>query len=96
MGGNTTREKSRRGADSASRTDRGGGTLSRHSNDPVTWQERIRTISMTGLFETSESSKPCPTAFTIEGRFGRGSISQNCDFIANAWLRSCMIEEPSP
>ena len=40
--------------------------------------------------------EPTSTAFTIDGRFGRGSNSQICDFIANAWLRSCMIDEPSP
>ena len=33
---------------------------------------------------------------TIVGRSGRGSSSQICDFIANACVRSCMIEEPSP
>lgn len=27
---------------------------------------------MTGLFDASESSNPCPTALTIDGRFGRG------------------------
>jgi len=56
----------------------------------------MRSSSMTGVFEASESSKPFSTACTMEGRFGRGSSSQICDFIAKAWLRSCMIEEPSP
>jgi hypothetical protein len=56
----------------------------------------MRTISMTGVLLASDSSNPSPTALTMEGRFGRGSRSQNCDFIAKAWVRSCMIEEPSP
>ena len=56
----------------------------------------MRSISMTGVLEASDSSNPVSTALTIEGRFGRGSISQICDFIANACTRSCMIEEPSP
>ncbi len=66
------------------------------SNCPVTWQDRMRTISITGVPEASERSNPSPTALTMEGRLGRGSISQNCDFMAKAWLRSCMMEEPSP
>ena len=56
----------------------------------------MRISSITGVFDASESSKPSSTALTIDGRFGRGSRSQICDFIAKAWLRSCMIEEPSP
>ena len=56
----------------------------------------MRTCSMTGVFEASDSSNPSPTAFTIEGRLGRGSSSQIWLFIAKAWLRSCMMEEPSP
>ena len=39
---------------------------------------------------------PRPNLSTIVGRLGRGSRSQICDFIAKAWVRSCMIEEPSP
>ena len=35
-------------------------------------------------------------ACTIVGRFGRGSSSQTCDFMAKGCERSCMIEEPSP
>ena len=42
----------------------------------------MRTSSMTGVLETSDSSKPFFTALTIDGRFGRGSSSQICDFIA--------------
>ena len=56
----------------------------------------MRTSSITGVLDASESSKPSSTARTSVGRFGRGSSSQICDFIAKAWLRSCMIEEPSP
>ena len=70
--------------------------LSRVSKLPVTWQERMRTIIITGVFDASDSAKPSPTALTMLGRFGRGSSSQICDFIAKGWLRSCMIDEPSP
>ena len=56
----------------------------------------MRSSSITGVLEASDSSKPFSTACTIDGRLGRGSSSQICDFIAKAWLRSCMIEEPSP
>ena len=73
-----------------------GGRLSLHSNAPCTWQARMRNSTITGVFEASESSKAFSTARTIEGRLGRGSSSHICDFIAKAWLRSCMIEEPSP
>src|SRR5258707_15617628 len=51
---------------------------------------------MTGGEEASDSWKPAPTALTIEGRFGRGSSSHICDFIAKACERSCMMEEPTP
>ncbi len=63
---------------------------------PCTWQARMRSCSITGVLEASESSKPRSTASTIFGRFGRGSSSHICDFIAKACVRSCMIEEPSP
>ena len=56
----------------------------------------MRSSSMTGVLDASDSSKLFSTACTIDGRFGRGSTSHICDFIAKAWLRSCMIEEPSP
>jgi hypothetical protein len=56
----------------------------------------VRTCSITGVFDASESSKPSSTALTMLSRFGRGSSSQIWDFIAKAWLRSCMMEEPSP
>ena len=65
-------------------------------NWPCTWQQRMRTCSMTGVFEASDSSKPSSTALTIDGRLGRGSSSQTWLFMAKAWLRSCMMEEPSP
>ena len=63
---------------------------------PCTWQARIRSSSITGVFDASDSSKPCSTISTIFGRFGRGSSSHTCDFIAKACERSCMIDEPSP
>ena len=56
----------------------------------------MRSISITGVWLASERAKPFFTAATIAGRFGRGSSSQICDFIANACVRSCMIDEPSP
>ncbi len=65
-------------------------------NEPCTWQARMRSSSITGVLEASDSAKPCSTISTIFGRFGRGSSSQICDFMAKAWLRSWMIEAPSP
>ena len=56
----------------------------------------MRSSSITGVLEASDSSNPCSTISTILRRLGRGSSSQICDFIAKAWLRSWMIEEPSP
>ncbi len=56
----------------------------------------MRTSSITGVLDASDSANPCSTMRTIDGRFGRGSSSQIWDFIAKAWLRSCMMEEPSP
>ena len=56
----------------------------------------MRTSSITGVLDASDRAKPCSTMRTIDGRLGRGSSSQICDFIAKAWLRSCMMEEPSP
>ncbi|MNL83924.1 hypothetical protein D3C87_2117160 [compost metagenome] len=66
------------------------------TNWPCTWHDRIRSCSMTGVLDASDKSNPSLTAWTIHGRLGRGSSIQICDFIAKAWLRSCMIEEPSP
>ena len=66
------------------------------ANVPCTWQARMRSSSITGVLEASDSSNPFSTIRTIVGRSGRGSSSQICDFIANACVRSCMIEEPSP
>ncbi len=90
------RAVSRRGFSSASATVNGGRLLSLAMKRPCRWQARIRTSSITGVLEASDSSKASSTLFTIDSRFGRGSSSQICDFIAKAWLRSCMIEEPSP
>ena len=87
---------SRLGFSSAWRRVKSGFLLSFVLKCPWTWQVRMRTSSMTGVFEASESSKPSSTIFTMVSRLGRGSSSQICDFIANAWERSCMIEEPSP
>ena len=56
----------------------------------------MRSSSITAVLEASESWKPFSTMSTMVCTFGRGSSSHICDFIAKAWLRSCMIEEPSP
>ena len=56
----------------------------------------MRSSSITGVLEASDSSKPFSTISTIFGRLGRGSSSHTCDFIAKACERSCMIDEPSP
>ena len=96
IGVSTTRAKPDCGALSASRTDSRGRTLSLVAKLPVTWHDLIRTINITGEFDASDSAKPSATALVIDVRLGRGSSSQNCDFIAKAWLRSCMIEDPSP
>ncbi len=95
-GGSTMRLVSRTGLSSASRIVNAERRLSLATKWPCTWQARMRSCSITGVLLASDSSKPCFTASTMLGRFGRGSSSQICDFIANAWLRSCMIEEPSP
>ena len=73
-----------------------GLTLAEVTNSPCTWQARMRSISITGVWLASLSAKPCFTAATMAGRLGLGSSSQICDFIAKAWLRSCMMLEPSP
>ena len=65
-------------------------------NRPCTWQERMRNCSITGVWLASDNSKPSFTACTMLGRLGRGSSSHICDFIAKAWLRSCMMDDPSP
>jgi hypothetical protein len=95
-GGSTMRSRSRRGASSAWRSVNGGRWLARVVKLPVMWHERMRSSSITGVWLASESAKPSCTACTIDGRFGFGSSSHICDFIANAWLRSCMMLEPSP
>ena len=56
----------------------------------------MRNWSITGVRLASDNSKARLTALTMLGRFGRGSSSQICDFMAKAWLRSCMMDEPSP
>ena len=56
----------------------------------------MRSCSITGVWLASDSSKLFSTASTIDVRFGRGSISQICDFIANACVRSWMMLDPSP
>ena len=56
----------------------------------------MRSCSITGVWLASLKSKPSLTACTMDGRLGRGSSSQICDFMAKAWLRSCMMELPSP
>ena len=75
---------SRRGCSIASFRVNEGRTLSLAAKRPCTWQARMRTSSITGVLEASESSNPFSTALTIDGRLGRGSRSQICDFIANA------------
>lgn len=96
IGGSTIRDGSVFGAEAASFTVIAGRRLFSAAKDPVRWQDRSRSSSITGVLDTSDSSKPFSTASTIAEMFGRGSSSHSCDFIANAWLRSCMIEEPSP
>ena len=95
-GGSTTRAVSRLGLSSASCTVNSGRLLSVATKLPYTWQLRIRTSSMTGVFDASDRANAWPTAAVIDGRLGRGSSSHICDFIAKAWLRSCIIELPSP
>jgi hypothetical protein len=65
-------------------------------NVPCTWHARIRSSSITGVFDASDNSKAFSTVSTIFGRLGRGSSSHICDFIAKAWLLSWMIDAPSP
>ena len=90
------RPTSRCGFASASAIEKLAVRLSPAMNSPCTWQARSRSCSITGVWLADESSNPSLTERTIAGRLGRGSSSQICDFIANAWLRSCMIDEPSP
>ena len=84
------------GAASASAAENVGRRLSLAAKRPYTWQARMRSISITGVWLASDSSKPCSTARTIAGSCGRGSSSHICDFIAKAWVRSCMMLAPSP
>ena len=95
-GGRTMRFTSRTGCSSACARVNCGRRLLFATNCPWTWQARIRTSSMTGVLDASDSSKPSSTALTMDSRLGRGSSSHICDFMAKAWLRSCGIDEPSP
>jgi hypothetical protein len=63
---------------------------------PRTWQVRMRSSIITGVFDASDSSKPFSTMRTMVGRLGRGSISHRADFSANAWVRSWITLAPSP
>ena len=90
------RFRSRAGVAIACASVNGGRRFADAVNWPWTWQARMRSSIITGVRLASESSNPALTAATIDGRFGRGSSSQICDFIAKAWLLSCMIDEPSP
>ena len=90
------REGSRCGAFSASAAVNGGRRLSLAIKLPYRWQARMRSISITGVLLASDSSKPCCTAVTMLSRRGLGSSSQSCDFMAKAWVRSCMMLAPSP
>ena len=56
----------------------------------------MRSSSITGVLLASDSAKPCSTMSTMVGRFGRGSSSHICDFIAKACVRSWMMLAPSP
>ena len=56
----------------------------------------MRSCSITGVWLASDNSKPTSTALTMLGKCGRGSSSHICDFMANAWVRSCMMLDPSP
>ena len=56
----------------------------------------MRSSSITGVWLASDSAKPSCTAFTMDGKCGLGSSSHICDFMAKAWVRSCMMDEPSP
>ena len=42
----------------------------------------MRSSSMTGVFDASESSNAFSTQLTMVGRLGRGSISQMAHFMA--------------
>ncbi len=90
------RSKVRTGWSMACCSVNGGRRFARVRKRPTTWQARMRSMSMTGVLLASDSSNPCSTACTMLGRLGRGSSSHICDFMAKAWVRSCMMLEPSP
>ena len=83
-GGSTIRPVSRTGWFLACDRENGGWRFSLVVKRPWTWHALIRTSSITGVFEASDSANPCSTIDTIDGRFGRGSSSHICDFIAKA------------
>ena len=95
-GGSTMRLTSRTGFSSACLSVKLGRRLACVTKLPCRWQERMRSSSITGVLLASDSAKPSCTAFTMAGRLGCGSSSHICDFMAKAWVRSCMMEEPSP
>jgi hypothetical protein len=84
------------GPSSLCRVETAGGIFLLAAKLPLTWQARIRSSIMTGVFEASESSKPRSTISVIVARFGRGSSSHISDLSAKAWLRSCATTPPSP
>ena len=53
------RLRSRRGFSSASSSVNSGRLLALAMKRPWTWQARMRSISITGVFDASDSSKPC-------------------------------------
>ena len=73
-----------------------GATLSLHSKLPRTWQARMRSSSIAGMFDASDSAKPASTMRTMFARSGRGSSISIDDFSANAWVRSWITLAPSP
>ena len=64
------------------RVETAGARLSRASKLPRTWQARMRSSRMQGMFDASESAKPSSTIRTIAGRSGRGSSRHRPDFKA--------------
>ena len=48
------------------------------------------------VYGSGASRPPTQNGQPVDGRFGRGSRSHICAFMAKGWVRSCMIEAPSP
>ena len=65
-------------------------------NAPVTWQARMRSSSITGVWLASDSSKPFSTHAHDVRQIGPRIEQPHRDFIAKACERSWMIDEPSP